>query len=826
MENKRFIEVAPSLPLHKTLYYHVPKNLRQSMEPGKRVLIPLGKRKITGYVVGFPQKVRVKEIKDVLDILDISPLFNRDELGFYHWVSNYYFSSLGEVIKTALPQGINIETLQTLSLTKKGTDLLASYDDNQLTSNILTEIGQKKEVSLKYIVNKFSADNPYALLFRLRDEGLINIEFKEKRKRVCPKTEAWVQQEIDALPTEDLTRIIGTLERNAPKQTAILKHLLDKNKVPIHSLRKEFSNPWKSLRGLEEKGLISITQEEVYRDPFGEEKCSRICPPILERRQEAVLNRVIQGIKSEKFSPFLLYGVTGSGKTEIYLRAVEEVLQLGKEAIILVPEISLTAQLLSRFRSRFGNNIALFHSRLSEGERYDQWRRIHRKEVKVAIGVRSAIFVPFENLGVIVVDEEHDTSYKQDERLRYSARDLALVRGKLTSSAVILGSATPSLESYYNSQTGKFVPLSLPTRIENRPLPSVEIVDMRQEVRRGFSDCFIFSRKLIDAIEETLLRKEQILLFLNRRGFASFILCERCGSIIKCPNCSVSLVYHLNVKSLYCHYCDYSMQVPDRCPECNDKAVRSFGLGTESVALEVKKVFPNARVARMDRDTTTRKNSHHRILKSLENGEVDILIGTQMITKGHDLSRVTLVGVVSADTSLGFPDFRASERTFQLLTQVAGRAGRGDLPGRVIIQTFNPGHYSIQQAKSHNFIEFYKEEINFRRELNYPPFSRLVNFRILGNDRKKTKEYADELEEITKDLLERNEKYRSQMEFLGPVVAPLEKLRGKYRWQMMVKGQNPDLLHSFGKEMLQKSALRIKGKGVTLSIDVDPINML
>ena len=564
----------------------------------------------------------------------------------------------------------------------------------------------------------------------------------------------------------------------------------------------------------------------MYRDPFGGDEPCQVRPLKLEQRQKEVLDGIRQGIKTETFSPFLLHGVTGSGKTEIYLQAVQDVLERGREAIVLVPEISLTPQLVRRFRSRFGCDMAVLHSGLSDGERYDQWRRIRRKEAQLAVGVRSAIFSPFENLGIIIVDEEHDTSYKQEERLRYSARDLAMVRGKLASAVVIMGSATPSLESYYNSLTGKCTQLNLPKRIANRPLPSVQIVDMKREVKDTPRAHLIFSGHLKDAIEETLARQEQILLFLNRRGFASFVICGGCGHIIRCPNCSVSLVYHLEERSLFCHYCDYFLQMPRRCPECNETAVQPFGLGTEGVEEEAKRLFPSAKVVRMDRDTTTGKNAHNRILKNLEEGKTDILIGTQMISKGHDLSKVTLVGVISADTSLGFPDFRASERTFQLLTQVAGRAGRGDLPGRVIVQTFNPGHYSIQQAKSHNFVDFYREEINFRRELNYPPFSRLVNFRIMGNNRKKTGEYAEEFEEITRELLRRSGKYRRHIEVLGPVIAPLEKLRGKYRWQMMVKGSEPELLHDFGRKMLTESASRIKGKGVSLSIDVDPINML
>ncbi|MFH2012739.1 MAG: primosomal protein N' [Pseudomonadota bacterium] len=837
MEDKGFVEVAPSLPLSKTFYYHVPENLRDNLEIGKRVLVPLGKRRVTGYILEFPSSIDIKDTKDVLDVLDDIPSFGRDELYFYRWVSNYYFYPLGEVIKTALPKGINIETLQTLSLTEKGNNILASYNSGSPvypvrdtfsdgTYRILKEISEKKVVTLRHFIKKPLVNNPLSLIFKLRDEELINIEFREKGRRINPKTLRFIKYEGDTLSLEDFSSFMDALEKKAPKQAAILNFVWERGKVPFQILNKEFGNSSGSVRRLKEKGLISISQEEVYRDPYAEYTYSKDNPPRLTKSQQEILNSIITGISSGKFSPFLLHGVTGSGKTEIYLRSIEEVIKSGREAIVLVPEISLTPQLISRFKSRFSNNIAILHSGLSEGERYDEWRRIKNGKIKIAVGVRSAIFAPFENLGIIIVDEEHETSYKQEDKLCYSAKDLAMVRGKLAKGVVILGSATPSLESYYNSKTGKLTLLNLPERIENRPLPLVEVVNMRNEAEEGSRKGLIFSNRLEDAIEETLKKGEQILLFLNRRGLATFAICEECGLIIKCPNCSISLVHHLKGDTLNCHYCDYSIRMPNLCPDCRMPGVRSFGLGTQGVEEEVKKLFPYARVARMDRDTTSGKKAHHRILEKFEAGEIDILIGTQMIAKGHDMPKITLVGVISADTSLGLPDFRASERTFQLLTQVAGRAGRGNLPGKVIVQTFNPEHYSIKKAKLHNFTSFYKEEIVFRKELNYPPFCRLISFRVLGNSKKDTAEYAEDLGEFSKYLLEKNSSYHEYIEILGPVTAPIEKLRGKYRWQMLVKGKKSDLLHSFAKQLIQEAPLRIKGKGVTLSVDVDPINML
>jgi primosomal protein N' (replication factor Y) len=555
----------------------------------------------------------------------------------------------------------------------------------------------------------------------------------------------------------------------------------------------------------------------VYRDLSVQSELQPYPKPELTRDQEAVLSKILKGIHSKRFSPFLIHGVTGSGKTEIYLRSIEEVLNQGRESIVLVPEISLTPQLLSRFKDRFGENLALLHSGLGNGERYDQWRKIWKGEVKIALGARSAIFAPFKNLGMIIVDEEHDPSYKQEEKLKYHARDLAVVRAKQFEATLLLGSATPSLESFYNAERGKFNLLSLPERIEGKPLPRVELVDMKR--KEG-----LISEKVRIALQKNIEDKKQSLLFLNRRGFANFILCPECGFTLKCPNCSVTLTYHLRDYSLQCHYCDYRIKAPGDCPQCGGHRLQGMGIGTERLEEEIRALFPKTEVGRMDRDTTSRKRSHYQILKKLEAGKIDILVGTQMIVKGHDFPNVTFVGVVSADTSLHFPDFRSSERTFQLLTQVAGRAGRGETFGEVLIQTFNPDHYSIVKAKDHDFIGFYQEEMEFRKALEYPPFSRLINFRLVGNSEKKTKMIAEEMGRIAQSLLRKG--FRKGIEILGPSTAPFAKMRGKFRWQMLAKGKSPQLLHKFAEELPLRLEAHLKGKGVNLDIDVDPISIL
>ncbi|MEW6374273.1 MAG: primosomal protein N', partial [Thermodesulfobacteriota bacterium] len=474
-------------------------------------------------------------------------------------------------------------------------------------------------------------------------------------------------------------------------------------------------------------------------------------------------------------------------------------------------------QLLSRFQDRFGENLALLHSGLGRGERYDQWRSVWKGEVKIAMGARSAIFAPFKNVGIIIVDEEHDPSYKQEEKLKYHARDLAVVRAKQVEATLLLGSATPSLESFYNAERGKFRLLTLPERIEGKPLPKVEVVDMKKE--EG-----LLSEKVRAALQKNIKEKKQSLLFLNRRGFANFILCPECGLTFKCPNCSVTLTYHLWDRSLQCHYCDYRIQAPGDCPQCGGHRLQGMGIGTERLEKEIRILFPETQVGRMDRDTTSRRRSHLQILKRLESGKIDILVGTQMIVKGHDFPNVTFVGVASADTSLHFPDFRSSERTFQLLTQVAGRAGRGEVFGEVVIQTFNPDHYSILKAKDHDFIGFFQEEIQFRKALEYPPFSRLINFRLVGNSEKRTKAMAEEMGEIGQSLLKKG--YRKGIEILGPSTAPFAKMRGKFRWQMLAKGRSPQWLHQFAQDLVVRLEAQITGKGVNLDIDVDPVFIL
>jgi primosomal protein N' (replication factor Y) len=806
---KEIVEVAVGLPVFKTFHYRIPEKMRDSLQIGMRVLIPFKGRKVTGFSIDLleqPPKEVEEKLREVEDLLDEAPLIDPQMLRFYRWISNYYLYPLGEVIKTGLPPGLQLKSELILSLTQSGLESLIRGSLEPIQEKVFKEIGRCEKVSLKKMLKHFLGEVSRSQIFSWKRKGFLNIDAGIERREVKPKFEKMVQYQ-GGEPSQPISK----------KQAEILKWVKEKGEISYSELSKRFKSPSKPIQSLQSIGLLSLSSKEVCRNLSVRSELKPYPKPEPTSDQEAMLSEILKGIHSKRFSPFLIYGVTGSGKTEIYLRAIEEVLIQGREAIVLVPEISLTPQLLSRFMDRFGENLALLHSGLGRGERYDQWRRIWRGEVKIAMGARSAIFAPFKNVGIIIVDEEHDPSYKQEEKLKYHARDVAVVRAKQIEATLLLGSATPSLESFYNAEKGKFHLLNLPERIEGKPLPRVELVDVKKE--RG-----LFSEKLRAALQKNIEDKKQSLLFLNRRGFANFILCPDCGHTFKCPNCSVTLTYHLRDRSLQCHYCDYRIQAPGDCPKCEGHRLQGMGIGTERLEQEIRSLFPGTQVGRMDRDTTSRRHSHLQILKRLESGSIDILVGTQMIVKGHDFPNVTFVGVVSADTSLHFPDFRSSERTFQLLTQVAGRAGRGEIFGEVVIQTFNPDHYSILRAKDHDYLGFYQEEIPFRRALGYPPFSRLINFRLVGNSEKRTKGMAEEMGRIGESLLKGG--YGKGIEILGPSTAPFAKMRGKFRWQMLAKAKSSQWLHQFAKELASRMEVPLIGKGVHLDIDVDPVFVL
>ena len=808
---RNLVEVAIGLPVEKTFYYEIPSGFGERLRLGSRVLVPFRGRNVTGYAIAFPSNLtdypKADGLKPISDILDEGPLFDEQMLAFYRWISDYYLYPLGQVIKTGLPPGINLETQRLLCITPKGRNFLESRKPTQEEHRILRFIADHGQLPLNKVAKHF----PHWRIYSLEEKGFIQFNQELKAVRVKPKREKMVKYRREEAGEQHLS----------PKEKEVLVFIREMGEIPHKSLCAKFKGASRIVKMLEQKGLVSLEPREVYRDPLSHLMNGEDLRPELTPKQVKALETIAGETDSLRFSPFVLYGITGSGKTEIYLRAIERAVQMGRGAIVMVPEISLTPQLIGQFLKRFGRRVATIHSGLSSGERYDEWRRIRGGQVDIVVGARSAIFAPLERLGMIIVDEEHETSYKQEEKLRYNARDMAVVRAKLCDAVLILGSATPSLETYHNAMADKFRLLKLDERIKGKPLPTVEIVDMRKEGGREA----ILSRRLRNALAENLAAGRQALLFLNRRGFANFIQCPDCGFVFKCPNCSVSLTYHFRGRKLICHYCNYTIVLPDLCPNCEGYGIRSFGIGTEGVDDEVRKLFPGATVDRMDRDTTREKRSHHRILKKVKSGETQILVGTQMIAKGHDFPNVTLVGVICADLSLNLPDFRASERTFQLLTQVAGRAGRGMDPGKVIIQTFNPDHYSVQMASDQDFGKFYREEVRFREELCYPPFSRLVNLRIEGTSQKKSLRAAEEIGEWGRSLLQ--ERFSGKgIEMLGPSPAPLVKLKGRYRYQMLIKGLRANPLHRFVEGLAHRAKERWRGRGVNLSIDIDPISVM
>jgi primosomal protein N' (replication factor Y) len=815
---KSFVEVAVGLPIRRTFAYEVPEPMRPLALPGKRVLVPFGRRFLSGFVIAPAQNLPAdKRILPIRQVLDDGSSISASLLSFLLWVAKYYLQPIGEVIKTALPAGIHLRPREQYRINEQGLQSLKILPPESIESRVLKSLKRRGGKGLpSTFLRKDSSLAVRASLSRMIEEGLIEKEENIFEPKIREKTSPSIKFRSRADEA-----CLTPLEKGA------LDFIQAAGELPAQEFKKKYKKASAILRKLETCKLVEVIPQEAYRQPSWVEVANWMDgpPELLTETQEKAVAAIIQAVHSRKFHPFLLHGVTGSGKTEVYLRAIEETVAQGRQALLLVPEIALTGQLVAYFRSRLDHPMAILHSGLTQGERYDEWRRIKKGLVKLVFGARSAIFAPLDQLGIIIVDEEHDPSYKQEEKVRYNARDLALVRGKMENAVTVLGSATPSMESYYNALEKKFHYLSLPSRVDLRPLPEIQVVDMRQEMREG-KERPIFSRDLEEALRQNAERNEQALLFLNRRGFSTFALCQDCGFVYKCPNCSISLVYHLSDKSFHCHYCDYSIPAPSRCPQCASLSLLLFGLGTQRLEAEIKKRLPLVQVGRMDRDTTGRKSSHQRILNQVRRGEVNLLIGTQMITKGHDLPLVTLVGVLAADLSLNVPDFRASERTFQLLTQVAGRAGRGGLPGKVIIQTYHPHHYSIQMAQAQDFLPFYQQEAKFRQEMAYPPFARLINFLLEGNGEAKVARYSKRLEEIALRVLGQENRFQGQVEILGPAKAPLAKLKGKCRHQMLLKGKRWSVLHDFAEEVLQRAEGEIGLPGVKLIVDVDPMNLL
>ena len=809
---------------------------------GCRVLVPFGKKLLTAFIVDLsetPQgEVDASDIREVEELLDETPIITAEILELTKWVSDYYFAPWGECLRAALPAGATSISEQVLSLTEAGRRTLVDYQIAPARLELLQLLAGSDFVETKHVERNFSRPRPGDLIRQLAREGLITVSQRIADAQLKPKLQNVVRLTAEPAFVNEGQSVDGPVHsssksRKEPKSSSqpADRRLNDKQLRVIETLKSQkgeisFSDLLEAadvsasvVRTLEKRGAVEVFPREVRRDPLAHIRSEDTKQVTLNAEQQPALDQIIAKLAERQYSTFLLHGITGSGKTEIYIRAMREAVLKGLTALMLVPEISLTPVFSRRLRTQFGESIAILHSSLSEGERTDEWRRIKNGSARIVIGTRSAVFAPLENLGIVIIDEEHDSSYKQEETPRYHGRDTAIVRALRAGSVVVLGSATPSIESFHNAHSGKYIYLRLHSRFGNRELAGVETVDMR-EVFKRHGKAQTLSDELKSAITETFARKEQIMILLNRRGFSSFLLCRSCGLAIHCPNCDVTLTYHRYNSSLQCHYCNYIRPVPRTCDACEGEYIHYVGLGTEQLESNLKELFPEMTIARLDRDTTRRRGSLEQILMEFAEGGIDLLVGTQMIAKGHDFHNVTLVGVVSVDVGLALPDFRAAERTFQLLTQVAGRAGRGDRPGRVLIQTYHPEHYSLLCAKEQNYEEFYRREIVFRRSMHYPPFSALINVLIHDKDYDRANNAAAEFaRELRLAALE------SGIRVLGPAPAAISRIKNEYRFQILIKAQS----RVRAREALEVAMDRVTSAGHnprSISIEVDPVNLM
>jgi len=829
----RLVSVAVPVPALDALTYRVPDGL--DLPPvGARVLVPLGARRLTGIVVSSPPEGAGAEgvtVKDLVDVLDAAPFLPGDVVELGRWVGEYYACGPGEALGAAMPPFAWVESEWRVRITAAGEAraIRAGGRRTTLRDSLLADLSGGSWSPLRAIAyrlehagggRKSRAVPARAAVRSLQAEGLVEIEEVLGGRADAFRTvrvAAITDEGARALAAERLDVALG------PKQRAALAALAgEADGIAVPALR-DLGLSADVVERLAGRGLVTIRRDQVDRDPFesaadvtdshagGEERR-------LTDEQAVALGRLFELAASRAFAAVLLHGVTGSGKTEIYLRLAGRVRQLGRSVLVLVPEIGLTPALAAAFRGRFGDRVAIQHSGLSDGERHDQWHRIRRGDVDVVVGTRSAVFAPLPSIGLIVVDEEHDGSYKQEESPRYHGRDVAVMRAKRDNALVVLGSATPSMESYQNASAGRYELLTLEKRVLDRPLAHVTLVNMRDEFADRGPDT-VLSGALTEAIGVRLGRREQVLVLLNRRGYATSVFCRQCAGTIDCPNCSVSLTIHVrgDMMRARCHYCNYSAVVPKACPSCAAPYLTQTGFGTERVEQEIVKAYPEARVARLDRDTIRRRGAAGALLARFGRHEIDVLVGTQMIAKGHDFPRVTLVGVVSADVGLGMADFRASERTFQLLTQVVGRAGRGEEPGEAIVQTLYPGHYSIRHARGQDYRAFFQEELACRRAMLYPPQVVLTN----GVVRART--MSDAMSDAATLVHSLRESARAGgFVVLGPAPAPFTKLRGEHRAQFFLKGSRRAAMREAIRRALDaKPDLRRRA-----IIDVDPMSVL
>ena len=814
------VEVALPLPIRNTFTYAtrgiVPKE-------GTRVLVPFGRDQRIGWVVG-PGGPTPKGLRRLLEVLDEEPSVPPEILSLCRWMSEYYVAPLGLALRAALPAVLSDVSRDYLSLRSPegaGTATVPA-DLTARARRVLEALAAGRPRAVRSLRRALGMRSIWPEIRSLSERGLVcHVTVPPAPPPVLTRRVVRLVRWLDDLGERDT--VFGRARRQreayewleAASGTAELRGILEQGR---------FSRS--VVAALEKKQIVAVADEEVLRDPFAGHDAVAAVDHTPTQDQRSALELLQAALEEKKPRPVLLHGITGSGKTLVYVELLRQVIQRGHTAIVLVPEISLTPQAVTRFRAAFGDLVAVLHSGLSEGERYDQWRQLRAGDKRIAVGARSALFAPLRDLGVIVVDEEHDGSYKQSEAPRYHARDLAVVRAGMAGAICVLGSATPALESWVNVERGKFAIARLPERVGGGRLPQVRVVDLRQRRRQVEEDSVhgasILTPGLIEAVRERIRRKEQVILLLNRRGYASFIQCRECGDVRRCVRCSVSLTFHRVSGRLLCHHCSYEEVAPERCGSCGGRDLSNRGMGTEKVERVVAETFPDARLARMDVDTTSGKWAHHEILGRVERGEVDVLMGTQMIAKGLDFPRVTLVGVINADVGIHLPDFRASERTFQLLSQVAGRAGRRRLEGEVIVQTSLPEHYAIQAALSHDYEGFAKRELEERRHPAYPPWVRLANVVLSSPDPEAAAAAAERAVAWVSPRLAPSG--RSAVEVIGPAPTPIERLHGRWRWHFLLRTGSATALTEVCRSLVEE--FRPAGTDIRLVLDRDPVALL
>ncbi len=815
-----YAEVAVPVHVFQTFTYRIPSSLQHLAQLGARIVVPLGRRQVTGYIVALhtastldPNRVD-SAVKEVYEILDSIPVLTPELLDVTRWVSDYYAAPWGEVIKAALPPGISPSIEQFVSLTELGHARVGNQEDATTTHPLLNLISTEQEPSVEALSKSLGRSQALKAIRELERAGLLERTHRASTIYVRAKR----QRAVRLTNRSDAGSRFAN-KKLTPAQQRIINALVQSQSMTLQELLSVADAGASTVNTLKRRGLIEFFEQNLRRDPLGGQSLPATENYELTPEQTGVLTEIEERLRKQTYAAFLLHGVTGSGKTEVYIRAMRVALQLGRSALMLVPEIALTPVFSRRLRAHFGDRVAIFHSALSRGERFDEWTRVRNGKARVVIGTRSAVFAPVENLGLVVVDEEHESSYRQQDSPQYNGRDTAIVRAQRAGAVVVLGSATPSLESFHNALTGKYSYLSLSNRIANRPMASARLIDMR-EVFDEQKKPQVFSKELLRAIEETAEKGEQSIVLLNRRGYSSFVLCRSCGETVQCPNCDVTLTYHRSERVIVCHYCNHRVAAPTQCPSCEGKYIYYIGEGTEQIEELLKERFTALRIARIDRDTVSRRRKFEQILQEFSEGRLDILVGTQMVAKGHDYPNVTLVGVVSVDAGLALPDFRAAERTFQLITQVAGRAGRGELAGQVLIQTYHPGHYALRHASAQNYQGFYDEEIRHRQNLVYPPFVSLATLLVRGPELSRVR--ADALT-LRKELDQANTERLSRV--LGPAPAPLARLKGEHRYQLLIKSRSRKQLRAIVDRAI-RAAVESGINARSLNLEIDPVSVM